>query len=371
MSGTAAVLQEYMVKLGFQTDAISLKRFADGLSDTSKKILNVGASVAGVVAGVEAASMAFAFHMRKMYFASELAGTTATNMQAVAYAAEKVGISGDQMESTITSLGTKLRSDPGMLALARNITGVNEAGKDTTQVLMDLMHATKGMTPWAQQLRLEKLVDPNTVFMLRSHLGDFAKYQQEFKRIQKESGVDPQQAKDSTLHYAAQLDQLELRMKSLSAAAMIGLQPFFDKLASGTNELLQSWTTFFNKMGQVDPKTGKTKLATEWAEKTKDKNLLGKINAWGDMVDEAFGIPVTPRSEFTNNLGTNSKPSINSIPLGLSDTNGKAGSGNQIFQMSIHIDGAANPQEIGKAIVDNLITQKDKLDAARYGRGRQ
>ena len=46
----AAVLQEYLLKLGFQTDAVSLRKFSDGIGTTGKRILGVGTAVAGVVA---------------------------------------------------------------------------------------------------------------------------------------------------------------------------------------------------------------------------------------------------------------------------------------------------------------------------------
>ena len=77
----AEILQSYLTKLGFSVDAISMKKFEDALTTGEKKVLRVGTAIAGVAAGVEAASIEFAYSMRKMYYQSELANSSVKNLK--------------------------------------------------------------------------------------------------------------------------------------------------------------------------------------------------------------------------------------------------------------------------------------------------
>ena len=110
MAGTQEILKEYLIKIGYQTDAISLKKFEDGLGKTGKTIFGIGTKVAGAVLAVEAASAAFAYSMRKVYFSAELSNVSVKNLKAMQYAGEQVGISGDDMAASLHKASIALRN---------------------------------------------------------------------------------------------------------------------------------------------------------------------------------------------------------------------------------------------------------------------
>jgi hypothetical protein len=364
MAGTKEILQEYLVMLGFSTDAISLKKFQDGLSDTGKKILSVGAGVAATVTAVEAATAAFAYSMRKMYFQSELANTTASNMEAVAYASKQIGISGEQMQSTIESLGMAIRSNPGLEAWASALTGIQEHGRDATAVMGDLIRVTNKMPVWQQSQILQNFgIDPATAFLLREHYGEFIRYKQEFLRLQKESGVDPQKAKGTILHYTHELDQLEARIKLLGESLLIALTKPFDQATTYLNNLIQKWTDFANGLN-----SGKTNK--EFTEATKDKNYIGKILMGIDIVREAIGMGITANdsNDYLHKLGTNTSitSGVTTATLGVAGKGTKTLVNNNVTN-NIEIHGKVDEDRLAKNIA------RDTVDAwrqtARYTEG--
>ena len=116
----AEILQSYLTKLGFSVDAISMKKFEDALSTGEKKVLRVGTAIAGVAAGVEAASIEFAYSMRKMYYQSELANSSVKNLKGLEYAGKQIGISGDQMASAIHGVAQAIRLNPGVQSVVES-----------------------------------------------------------------------------------------------------------------------------------------------------------------------------------------------------------------------------------------------------------
>ena len=109
MSSNAEILQEYLVKIGYQTDAVSYVKFTEALSDSAKKAIGVSTAVAGIGLATAAAVTTFSYNMRKMYFASELANSSVKNLKAMEFAGKQIGISGDAMASSIHSMAQSLR----------------------------------------------------------------------------------------------------------------------------------------------------------------------------------------------------------------------------------------------------------------------
>jgi hypothetical protein len=242
---TGEVLQEYLVKLGFQTDQISLKKFDGALGATGKRILGVGAAVAGVVASVEAASAAFAYSMRKTYFAAELAGSSVKNMQAMAYAGKQFGISGDAMASSVKGMAAAIRANPGLKGLVESF-GVKVTGRDMSDVTMDFVKAIKSMpTAVGQQYAGMFGMDPDTFQMMTTHFDEIIKKREELNRMQRQSGVDIDAQKKSILEYTSAMDKLSARFDTFASAFLSSMGPVFIKTIDWLDKILEGWTWAF------------------------------------------------------------------------------------------------------------------------------
>lgn len=243
MAGSSAeVLQEYLVSLGFKTDAISLRKFEDSFGKTEKRIFKVGMAVAGVVASVEAASVAFAYSMRKTYFASELANSSVKNLKSLQFAGEQVGVSGDAMAGAIHSMAQALRLNPGLSGLIESL-GVPVKGRDTSDVAIDLVKALKGMPEFvgAQYAALFG-IDPDTFHQMSTHLDELIAKRNQMLEMYKKSGVDPDKAKESLLAYTAAIDALEAKLGMLGQAFLIRTQPQFMKFTEFLSKEVDKWT---------------------------------------------------------------------------------------------------------------------------------
>jgi hypothetical protein len=247
MSGTAEVLQEYLVKLGFQSDAVSLKKFEDGLGGAGKRVLGVGVAVAGVVAGVEAATAAFAYNMRQMYFNSQLAGSSVDNLQAMDYATKQFGISQEETNSTIENLGVKLRLMPQLKGLMEHQFGVKVTGRDTTDVLNDFIKKTKGMIKSGiiteqQGAMYANLfgIDEKTYLRYLDHIDGIIAKKKEAQKAQKAAGYDPKAAEKAIKDYTAAIDELLFKLGNLEKVISIKLVEPFKKATARINETIDA-----------------------------------------------------------------------------------------------------------------------------------
>lgn len=242
MGGTAEVLQEYLVKLGYQTDAVSFRKFEDQLGVTGKKVAGVGLAVAGAVIAVEAAAADFAYSMRKVYFQSELSNTSVKNLKAMEFAGKQVGISAEAMGATIKNVAASIRLNPGLTAWATAM-GVKVDPNNIGKVALDLVEASKIM-PENQGARiLERFgMDNETYHQWRNHSVELRAEAEKMSKLYEKMGFDEKKAAESALAYTKSLDMLRERASVLSSVMLTTLLPAFQKSAQWADHLMEVWT---------------------------------------------------------------------------------------------------------------------------------
>ncbi len=251
MAAGSEILQEYLVSLGFRTDASSLHRFSENITSIRKSVTMVGTAIGGTIVALEASSAAFAYSMRKTYFASQLAGTSVKNLEAMEFAGKQFGISADSMGSALHNLAAHLR-DPGMMALATSLTGINEAGRDTADVLKDLVRATSSMPEFiGRDFMAQFGVDPDTYHLMLQNINGISAAQGKMLDQFKEMGVDPDKAAKAALSYASTLDILQSKFHILTQALEIRFLPYFNALTGLLNNSIEFWTRWANGIGSV------------------------------------------------------------------------------------------------------------------------
>ena len=246
MSGTTEILQEYLVKLGFQTDAVSFRKFESTLGGIGSKVFGIGSAVASMTIAVEAGVAAFAAKMTKLYWSSEIAGSSVRNLRAISFAAEQVGVSGDAMQGFVETLKRSTRLNPGMMGLVDNLTGLKEEGKDTTLVVLDLLTALKKQpefvgAKWAEQLLG---MDPDSYHLLINHLDEV---KAKVKEMQDQIGNDAAQQKAAKVlkDYSNQLKLVESEAETAGISIAAALEPAFLELNKGVSDSLKELDYFF------------------------------------------------------------------------------------------------------------------------------
>lgn len=241
MSGTAEILQSYLISLGYQTDAISLRKFEDGLGKTGKRVLNVGTAVAGVAIAIEASAAAFAYSMRRMYFESELSGSTVKNLKAVSFAGKQVGISSEAMASSIHGMAQAFRLNPGLTRLVENF-GVKVKGRDVSDVMTDFAEKMNELPEFAAVKFMAMFgMDPDTYHQFRTHFAEFKQKTAEMLRLYEQMGYDPEKEKAGILAYTEQMDKLEIRLRVLAQNILTRLAPAFKEAATWLDHILEGW----------------------------------------------------------------------------------------------------------------------------------
>lgn len=283
MSGASAeVMQEYLVKLGFQTDAISLKRFEDGVGKTGKTVVKLGAGVAGVVASVEAAASAFAYSMRKTYFAADLAGTTVKSLQAVTFAGKQFGISSDAMASSVKNMAQALRQNPGLQGLIESF-GVKTKDRKTDEILVDLIGALKksGMPEFQAYKFAEQFgLDQDTFHQIFTNLDEFNEKLAKARKMQERMGEDTAGARKQIEAYTEAMDGLKMRFDIIGQKWFANLTPMFTDSTSALNKFLDVLTEILDKFaeGSIGGYLYNLLHKGEWYEKGSrvDEMLNGK-----------------------------------------------------------------------------------------------
>ena len=236
---SAEILQEYLVKLGYATDSISFKKMDSHLSATTKKILGAGSAITGIAAATATATAAFAYNMRKMYFASELSNSSVKNLRAMEYAGKQIGVGGDSMESSIHGMAQALRLEPGLQAFLQNI-GVPVAGRDSSDVMIDLVTALKQMPEFqATQIAGMFGISPDDYHQMATHLDELKAKKMEHVALGKQMGVDLDTQKEAVRQYTAGLDKLGETFGFLEDKVMIKFLPLFNKATAAINENLK------------------------------------------------------------------------------------------------------------------------------------
>ena len=293
MAGTSEVLQEYLVALGFKTDVISLRKFEDQLGATGKKVFGFGASVAGVVAGVEAATAAFAYSMRKNFFAADLAGSTVQRMQALTFAGKQFGISADAMEGSVTNLARAFRLNPGMRSYAESLTHISTAGRDTTDVMLDLVRSTKGMDEFIGANIMQQFgMGADEYHQMREHLDELTAARQKALNIQKATGVDMEKQRRDIEAYAAAMDTLSMQFDSFTKKFMSWSLPATKAVTRWTGHVLEGLVFGMSNKEEQD---AQIKAKADEIRAAKNIASTKQVNA----IPQAIGAPsADSRSKF-------------------------------------------------------------------------
>ncbi|WP_333986133.1 glycoside hydrolase family 73 protein [Burkholderia orbicola] len=203
----SSVIREFLVALGFKIDVDSEKKFRDGVEGATKKTeeldkaqvkagksaITMAAAFVGATAFVAARTVDFAQKLENLHFASRRTGAAASSLKAVANAAQDVGVSADQAQSSIENVARFMRNNPSgesyIGSLGVQTRDANGQLRDTVDIVNDIGKAMAKKPSWfgaqyAQQLG----IDENYMLGMRDEA-----YQQSYDRAKGDytrSGVD-------------------------------------------------------------------------------------------------------------------------------------------------------------------------------------
>ncbi|VXB25245.1 Mannosyl-glycoprotein endo-beta-N-acetylglucosamidase [Burkholderia sp. 8Y] len=174
------VIKEFLVKIGYQTDETSLRKFTLSLASVTKKVMALGAVVAATAAAVVAGVKVISAEMERLYYASQRTGETVGNIMALRFAAGQIGLTAEQAQASLEGFTRTLRLNPGMNGL---LTQLGVTGNGPLEQFESFIGKMKQMQPYiAAQYAGLFGIDPDTLLMLENGLPKLqaaqAKYQE-------------------------------------------------------------------------------------------------------------------------------------------------------------------------------------------------
>ena len=177
-------LQEYLVKLGWDIDEPSMKRFVGALATTGSKTAELGSIALETAGAIELMVDKVARKYETLYYMSQRTGQSIRYIQSTQFAFKQIGLSAEEANQQIESIGATLRTQPWLKAIF--------GGASTPQDVASRL-GKSGM-PYFLQARFAEMIgmDEKTLFHLQRFGAVERQAQQDFTRRQKEAGIDPQ-----------------------------------------------------------------------------------------------------------------------------------------------------------------------------------
>lgn len=267
----AEILQSYVIRLGYQVDTNSVRKFMGGMSSTERRIAEtrrrIAASqlalqqgygavmnrqirqqrshlqaqlrglqqqqiaaaateralvgVAGAFTAIAVASVVaetkFADYMRKTYFKAELAGTSVGGLGGMELTSKAFGMDPNALADMTKNIRMMLMGDAGMKALVESITKVNiETGK-SEDIIWGIVKAAKSITSFVpQQIAwAEKMGMPRETFLLLKEHPELESRMRRGTEINKEMGYDPEKEKANILALSMKMDDIVMKTETL------------------------------------------------------------------------------------------------------------------------------------------------------------
>lgn len=113
----AAVLKEFLVVLGAKVDESAQRRFLDAITSMTNTVIGLGAGITAAAGAVTAAVANMASSGAQMSYFAQTLSETVTNVDAIVYAWQKLGVAPQQTMSALQSLANMMRTEPGLAAL--------------------------------------------------------------------------------------------------------------------------------------------------------------------------------------------------------------------------------------------------------------
>ena len=127
----AVVLKEFLIALGVKIDESGQRRFTDSIQSMTSAVVRLGEGFAGVVAGFVAGVAKMADSSEDLKYLSVRIGDSVSNIDAMAFALSKLGVSPQEAIGNLTKLGDTMRNNPGLRSLWEAYAGT---GSPTQQI---------------------------------------------------------------------------------------------------------------------------------------------------------------------------------------------------------------------------------------------
>lgn len=227
------VLKEFLISLNFDVDSSSYRDFENKLKSVSKGFIELATVAATAAVEIGTMVVKTSAAMTNLYFASERAGTSLSNLMGVKFAGSQIGI--ENMAGMVESMASTIRSNPQMAMFFGG-----KPGGDATEnfiKLLDKLQAWDAKGPMGHVMatniaRMFGISEPEMVLLLKQ-LPELIRAQAEFKEATKRAGVDMDALGPRFTQFTQDVGKLWQGIEILGVAFAGTLLPFAEELVHG------------------------------------------------------------------------------------------------------------------------------------------
>jgi len=185
-------LREYLIRLGFRVDEITWKKFSTVVGSAAGAVAELGAATVATGLAVGVAVDRISSHYTQLYYVSQRAGQSVAFLRSYELASRQIGISAEQATSTVNAMGIALRTNPGLAALSRGLTG--QSGANPQALVKSLSNLPDFIaTQFAGMFGLS----PEEYLQRKDNAKRFDDAQEYYTGLLREAGLSTDQAKDN------------------------------------------------------------------------------------------------------------------------------------------------------------------------------
>lgn len=233
MSGNDGVIKEFLVRLGYQIDGSTEKKFRDGIKSATEVVAKLGVVAPLTATAVVAAITKMAYNLDALYFSSQRTKASADNIRALDFAASQMGSSAESAQGALESIAKFMSINPGGESLIHSwgiqTRQTNGELRDTTEIMGDLGKLFRNLgTPQAYRRAQVLGIDYPTLLAMMKGMDDF---EGRYKQILAKYGLDTQKAADQSHQFMLRMRDLKANAEVLGTVIGTRLIGVFDELA--------------------------------------------------------------------------------------------------------------------------------------------
>lgn len=242
----ANVLKEFVVELGWKSDATQQRRVTDAIASVTKGIGVMATAITAAEVALVGIAQRVARSFEALAYASSRVNASAKNIATFRYAISQLGGTAEGAMASLEAFARKLRESPGQEAMLKGwgVRTRDASGKlrDSTELMKEFLHSRKFLAmPEFTRLQLAESmgIDERTY---RAMLGDVERFTAEYQAKMRKAGLDP----DAAAENAKKFQQAWRSMLS-------SIEVIVDRIATTHGEriakLLDKFTAFVDKHG--------------------------------------------------------------------------------------------------------------------------
>lgn len=286
MSAESNVLQEYLIRLGWDIQPAQMRRFNHALEDVAKLAKRSIIGITGVAVAAEAMVERYARSMQSLHYLSQRTGASVKAVKGLEFAFEQIGLKAEDARAAIEGMSTAAKLSPGLVALMQNL-GVNTK-QDTGKVFVDLLGKLKEVSE-KQGFYVAAGYGEQFGFspqMLQQVFANFSDLNQAIKHhgeLLDETGQDQEKAAKGADEFMKAVGDLYAQLKILGGVLAVNVLPYFKEFNGVLQEIVKDV-----KVGEFNT-TFQRAAAVFWVFGNAVQGLANSFKALGESWDALKG----------------------------------------------------------------------------------